>query len=193
MVPIHQAGDHVGHPGLIQASTSTTAEGSEAPALPRWIVWASSFRAWPIAGMPISVIAVRLPTLRARLPRSRARDDRCGSIRRTVDALPESELQVAARRGDPTAFERLVSRYRRELYAHAYRMLGSVQDAEDALQESLLGAWRGLVSFEGRGSVCAWLYPITTLAAYATTSPRCKGLPIPMSSPRESRLHLIER
>jgi RNA polymerase sigma factor (sigma-70 family) len=88
-----------------------------------------------------------------------------------VDALPESELLVAARRGDPTAFERLASRYRRELYAHAYRILGSVQDAEDALQESLLGAWRGLASFEGRGSVCAWLYPITILAAYATTSP----------------------
>ena len=73
-------------------------------------------------------------------------------------------MLVAARRGDPTGFERLVSRYRRELYAHCYRMLGSVQDAEDALQESLLGAWRGLASFEGRSSVRAWLYSITTNA-----------------------------
>jgi hypothetical protein len=48
---------------------------------------------------------------------------------RTVDALPESELLVAARRGDPAAFERLVSRHRRELYAHCYQMLGSVQAA----------------------------------------------------------------
>jgi Sigma-70 region 2 len=143
--------------------------------------------------MPISVIAVRMPTLRARLPRSRARDDRCGSIRRTVDALPESELLVAARRGDPTAFERLVSRYRRELYAHSYRMLGSVQDAEDALQESLLGAWRAWLRSRVESSVCAWLYPITILATYAPQVLDARDWPIPMSFPRESRLHLIER
>jgi DNA-directed RNA polymerase specialized sigma24 family protein len=47
------------------------------------------------------------------------------------------------------AFERLVAPYRRELYAHCYRMLGSMQDAEDAVQESLLAAWRGLPGFEG--------------------------------------------
>jgi Sigma-70 region 2 len=70
---------------------------------------------------------------------------------RTMDTPPESELLVAARRGDPAAFERLVSRHRRELYAHCYQMLGSVQDAEDCLQESLLGAWRGLAS---------WLRPV---------------------------------
>src|SRR5215211_2648199 len=91
---------------------------------------------------------------------------------RTVDTLPESELLVAARRGDPAAFEQLVSRHRRELYAHCYRMLGSVQDAEDALQESLLGAWRGLANFEGRGSVRAWLYQITTNACLRLISRR---------------------
>jgi RNA polymerase sigma-70 factor (TIGR02960 family) len=65
---------------------------------------------------------------------------------------------------DAAAFERLVAPYRRELYAHCYRMLGSVQDAEDALQESLLGAWRGLAGFEGRSSLRAWLYRVTTNA-----------------------------
>jgi RNA polymerase sigma-70 factor (ECF subfamily) len=59
-------------------------------------------------------------------------------------------------------FEGRVAPYRRELYAHCYRMLGSVQDAEDALQEALLAAWRGLPGFEGRSSLRAWLYRLTT-------------------------------
>jgi RNA polymerase sigma-70 factor (TIGR02960 family) len=65
---------------------------------------------------------------------------------------------------DTIAFEQLVADHRNELYAHCYRMLGSVQDAEDALQEALLGAWRGLSGFEGRSSVRAWLYRICTNA-----------------------------
>jgi len=81
-----------------------------------------------------------------------------------VDAPPEPELLASARRGDSAAFERLVASYRGELYAHCYRMLGSVQDAEDALQESLLGAWRGIAGFEGRSSLRAWLYRVSTNA-----------------------------
>jgi RNA polymerase sigma-70 factor (ECF subfamily) len=71
-------------------------------------------------------------------------------------------LLDAARGGDEDAFGRLVSPHRRELHAHAYRMLGSVHDTEDALQDALLRAWRGLARFDGRSSLRAWLYKITT-------------------------------
>jgi RNA polymerase sigma-70 factor (TIGR02960 family) len=69
---------------------------------------------------------------------------------------------TAARSGDEDAFGRLVTRHRRELVAHCYRMLGSPQDAEDALQETLLAAWRGLPGFEGRSSLRTWLYRVAT-------------------------------
>jgi RNA polymerase sigma-70 factor, ECF subfamily len=65
---------------------------------------------------------------------------------------------------DEDAYRRLIESHRRELHAHCYRMLGSVQDAEDALQEALLRAWRAFPKFEGRSSVRAWLYKIATNA-----------------------------
>ncbi|NMO93570.1 RNA polymerase subunit sigma-70 [Actinomycetospora sp. TBRC 11914] len=72
------------------------------------------------------------------------------------------ELVARARAGDGAAFEQLTEPYRRELQVHCYRMLGSLHDAEDALQDTLLGAWRGLGGFEGRSSVRTWLYRIAT-------------------------------
>ena len=67
-----------------------------------------------------------------------------------------------ARAGDESAFQELVAPYRRELHLHCYRILGSLQDAEDVLQETLLAAWRGLGGFEERASLRAWLYRIAT-------------------------------
>jgi RNA polymerase sigma-70 factor (ECF subfamily) len=77
-------------------------------------------------------------------------------------SVREGELLLAARSGDQDAFRQLVETHRAELHAHCYRMLGSVHDADDALQDSLLRAWRGLAKFEGRSSMRSWLYRITT-------------------------------
>jgi RNA polymerase sigma-70 factor (ECF subfamily) len=69
-----------------------------------------------------------------------------------VDTAAEGSDLARARDGDGAAFTRLVEPLRRELHAHCYRMLGSAHDADDALQDALLRAWRGLARFEGRGS-----------------------------------------
>jgi RNA polymerase sigma-70 factor (TIGR02960 family) len=73
-----------------------------------------------------------------------------------------TDLITRARAGDGEAFRELTEPHRRELHVHCYRMLGSFQDAEDALQDTLLAAWQGLAGFEGRASVRTWLYRIAT-------------------------------
>jgi RNA polymerase sigma-70 factor, ECF subfamily len=91
----------------------------------------------------------------------------------------EQELLEAARHGDERAFTQLIGLHRGVLHAHCYRMLGSVQDAEDALQETLLNAWRALPQFGGRSSLKSWLYRIATNACLKTIERRpTRVLPI---------------
>jgi RNA polymerase sigma-70 factor (ECF subfamily) len=73
-----------------------------------------------------------------------------------------TDLTARARAGDGDAFRELIGPHRRELQVHCYRMLGSFQDAEDALQDTLLAAWQGFGEFEGRASLRTWLYRIAT-------------------------------
>ncbi|MEV0585590.1 RNA polymerase subunit sigma-70 [Nonomuraea sp. NPDC050310] len=101
----------------------------------------------------------------------------------------DGELLAAARAGDEAAFGRLVAPYRRELAAHCYRMLGSPHDAEDAVQEVLLSAWRGLAGFEGRSSVRTWLYRIATHACLRLASKRPRRLLSPDHGPPRRDVH----
>jgi RNA polymerase sigma-70 factor (ECF subfamily) len=102
------------------------------------------------------------------------------------------ELLQRARSGDRDAFAALVEPYRGEVQVHCYRMLGSLQDAEDALQETLLSAWLGLDGFEGRSSVRTWLYRIATnrcLNLLRSSARRpVAAAPLPVPAPEPTRL-----
>src|SRR6058998_2796915 len=76
--------------------------------------------------------------------------------------VSEPDLIAAARSGDEQAFVRLTGPHRQALHVHCYRILGSLHDADDALQETMLRAWRGIDRFEPRAPVGAWLYRIAT-------------------------------
>ncbi len=84
------------------------------------------------------------------------------SVAARILGCMSTDALARARDGDTDAFDRLVAPLRRELHAHCYRMLGSAHDADDALQEALLRAWRGLHRFEERSSLRSWLYTVAT-------------------------------
>jgi RNA polymerase sigma factor (sigma-70 family) len=77
-------------------------------------------------------------------------------------ATGPAEALQRARTGDADAFRQLTEPHRRELHVHCYSILGSIQDADDLVQETLLAAWRGIEAFEGQASVRSWLYRIAT-------------------------------
>jgi len=104
----------------------------------------------------------------------------------TGSTMQERELLESARGGDEDAFARLVEPHRSELHAHCYRMLGSVHDAEDALQDAHLRAWRGLPNFEARSSLRSWLYRIATNTCLDLIAKRPKRvLPVDYGPPRD--------
>jgi RNA polymerase sigma-70 factor (ECF subfamily) len=100
--------------------------------------------------------------------------------------VQEKELLETARSGSEDAYQRLIEPHRSELHAHCYRMLGSVQDAEDALQEALIRAWKALPKFEGRSSLRSWLYRIATNTSLDAIEKRPKRiLPIDYGPPAD--------
>jgi RNA polymerase sigma-70 factor (ECF subfamily) len=96
---------------------------------------------------------------------------------RSQRARPEEPLLRRAKAGDGAAFRELAQTYRGELQVHCYRILGSVQDAEDLVQETLMAAWRGLDGFEGRASLRSWLYRIATNRCLNALRDRGRRLP----------------
>jgi RNA polymerase sigma-70 factor (ECF subfamily) len=100
--------------------------------------------------------------------------------------VADPALLETAREGDEAAYAKLIEPHRNELHAHCYRMLGSVQDAEDALQEALLRAWKALPKFEGRSSLRSWLYRIATNTSLDAIERRPKRiLPVDYGPPAD--------
>jgi RNA polymerase sigma factor (sigma-70 family) len=91
---------------------------------------------------------------------------------------------VAAQAGDEQAFVQLTAPYRQPLHRHCYRILGSMHDADDALQETLIRAWRGIDRFQPRAALSAWLYRIATNVCLRMLEQRARGTGAPMKRAR---------
>jgi RNA polymerase sigma-70 factor, ECF subfamily len=124
-------------------------------------------------------------TARSRLPSDTPQVDIVLSVGdEAAEHADGDALLTLAREGDEGAFRTLVEAHRAELHAHCYRMLASYHDAEDALQEALLRAWRALPAFEGRSTLRAWLYKIATNAALDVAKRRYRReLPVSYGPP----------
>jgi RNA polymerase sigma-70 factor (ECF subfamily) len=110
-------------------------------------------------------------------PNSEARQPKSRSSKKPE--MAEAALLSAALQGDASEFSRLTEPYRKELQVHCYRILGSMQEAEDMVQETFLRAWRRLDSFEGRSSLRAWLYKIATNACLDALDRKKAGRTLP--------------
>ncbi|HEX5441781.1 MAG TPA: RNA polymerase subunit sigma-70 [Ktedonobacterales bacterium] len=111
-----------------------------------------------------------------------------------METPPQTVLVLAAQAGDQTAFETLVNAYRRELLVHCYRMLGSLADAEDLAQETLLRAWEKRATLTSPESYRAWLYRIATnLCLNRLRSVSCRSLPSEVYPPSDPRSHAPPR
>ena len=104
-------------------------------------------------------------------------------------SIAEPKLVTAAQQGDTAAFERLVDPHRRSLHAFCYRMLGSLSDADDALQDTLVGAWRGMGRFEKRSSPRSWLFAIATNACRKLAQRRPRRILSPDYGPARTDVH----
>jgi RNA polymerase sigma-70 factor (ECF subfamily) len=111
-----------------------------------------------------------------------------------LNAADEAAVVAAARAGDESAFAALVERYRRELRVHCYRMLGSLDESEDLVQETFLRAWKHLDAFQGRSTFRAWLYRIATNACLDALDSRARRvLPHQVMAPSTPEVALPPR
>lgn len=110
-------------------------------------------------------------------------DPEPASNRLSVDRSDETVVLEAVRRDDQDSFAAVAERYRRPLHVHCYRMLGTFEDAEDLVQETMLRAWRGRAGFEGRSTFRTWLYRIATNACLNALRDRPRRVAAPEGVP----------
>jgi RNA polymerase sigma-70 factor (ECF subfamily) len=112
------------------------------------------------------------------------------SVEGATSQVEQAEVRAAVRGGDASAFAALAERYRRQLLVHCYRMLGSLEEAEDAVQETFLRAWRARAGFEGRSLFRTWLYRIATNVCLNILERRPRRVLVADVAPRDPRAAL---